>query len=99
MTPKEQLKHLVDQIPEEKAPLIETFLRNLLGEKEIRPPKGKLGLKKHFDRKAFYDEALIYVKRLTLFLSDDFHDQLFLQFIGNFSGISKPVSRFRTSAR
>lgn len=59
MTPKEQLKNLLDQIPDEKAPLIETFLRNLLGEKEIRPPKGKLGLKKPFDRKAFYDDALV----------------------------------------
>ncbi len=58
MAPKEQLKHLVDQIPEEKAPLIEAFLRNLLGEKEMKPPKGKLGLKKPFDRKAFYDDAL-----------------------------------------
>ena len=59
MTPKEQLKNLLDQIPDEKAPLIETFLRNLLGEKEIRPPKGKLGLKKPFDRKAFYDDVLV----------------------------------------
>jgi len=58
MTPKEQLKNLLDQIPDERAPLIETFLRNLLGEKEIKPPKGKLGLKKPFDRKAFYDDAL-----------------------------------------
>lgn len=58
MAPKEQLKHLVDQIPEEKAPLIEAFLRNLLGEKEMKPPKGKLGLKKPFDRKAFYNDAL-----------------------------------------
>jgi|APFre7841882590_1041340.scaffolds.fasta_scaffold629658_1 hypothetical protein len=58
MTPKEQLKHLLDQIPDEKAPLIETFLRNLLGEKEIKPPKGKLGLKETFNRKALYDDAL-----------------------------------------
>ena len=59
MTHKEQLKNLVEQIPDEKVPLIEAFLRNLLGEKEIRPPKGKLGLKKPFDRKAFYDNALV----------------------------------------
>ena len=59
MTHKEQLKNLVEQIPDEKVPLIEAFLRNLLGEKEIRPPKGKLGLKKPFDRKAFYDDALV----------------------------------------
>jgi hypothetical protein len=58
MTPKEQLKKLVDQIPDEKATLVETFLRNLLREKEIMPPKGKLGLKEAFDRKAFYDDAL-----------------------------------------
>jgi len=58
MTPKEQLKKLVDQIPDEKTTLIETFLRNLLGEKEIMPPKGKLGLKEVFDRKAFYDDAM-----------------------------------------
>jgi hypothetical protein len=56
--PKEQLKHLLDQIPDEKAPLIETFLRNLLGEKEIKPPKGKLGLKGTFNRKSLYDDAL-----------------------------------------
>ena len=58
MTPKEQLKHLVDQIPDEKAPLIESFLRNLLGEKDMKLPKGRLGLKETFDRKAFYDDAL-----------------------------------------
>jgi hypothetical protein len=58
MTPKEQLKHLLDQIPDEKAPLIETFLRNLLGERQIKPPKGNLGLKETFDRKALYDDAL-----------------------------------------
>ena len=58
MTLKEQLKHLVDQIPDEKAPLIETFLRNLLGAKDIKPPKGKLGLKGTFNRKALYDDAL-----------------------------------------
>lgn len=58
MTPKEQLKKLVDHIPDEKATLIETFLKNLLGEKEMMPPKGKLGIKQPFDRKAFYDDAL-----------------------------------------
>jgi len=58
MTPKEQLKRLLDQIPDEKAPLIETFLRNLLGERQIKPPKGNLGLKETFNRKVFYDDAL-----------------------------------------
>lgn len=58
MTHKEHLKNLIERIPDEKAPLIEAFLRNLLGEKGIRPPKGKLGLKKPFDRKAFYEDAL-----------------------------------------
>jgi len=58
MTHKEQLKSLIECIPDEKAPLIEAFLRNLLGEKGLKPPKGKLGLKKPFDRKTFYDDAL-----------------------------------------
>jgi len=59
MTHKEKLKNLLEHVPDEKAPLIETFLRNLLGVKELKPPKGRLGLKKPFDRKAFYDDTLV----------------------------------------
>lgn len=58
MTPKQQLKNLIEQLPDEKAALIETFLKNLLKENQLKPPRGKLGLKKPFDRKAFYDYIL-----------------------------------------
>lgn len=59
MTHKKQLKNLLEHVPEEKGHLIETFIRNLLGVKELNPPKGRLGLKKPFDRKAFYDDTLV----------------------------------------
>ena len=58
MTPKQQLKNLIEQLTDEKAALIETFLKNLLKENQLKPPRGKLGLKKLFDRRAFYDGIL-----------------------------------------
>lgn len=58
MTPKQQLKKLIEQLPDEKAALIETFLKNLLKERELKPPRGKLGLKKPFERKAFYNDIM-----------------------------------------
>ena len=59
MTPKQQLKNLIEQLPNEKAALIETFLQNLLKENQLKPPEGKLGLKKPFDRKVFYNDILV----------------------------------------
>jgi len=58
MTAKQQLKNLIEQLPDEKAALIETFLKNLLKGNQLKPPKGKLGLKKPFNRKPFYDDIL-----------------------------------------
>jgi hypothetical protein len=59
MTPKQQLKNLIEQLPDEKTALIETFLKNLLREDQLKPPRGKLGLKKPFDRKVFYNDILV----------------------------------------
>ena len=50
MTPKQQLKKLIEQLPDEKAALIEYFIKNLLKERKLKPPSGKLGLKKPFKR-------------------------------------------------
>lgn len=57
MTKKEELKNLIENLPDEKIAILELFLNNLL--KEInKPPKGNLGLKKPFNRATLYDEFL-----------------------------------------
>jgi hypothetical protein len=58
MTPKQQLKNLIEQLPDEKGALIETLVKNLLKDNQLKPPRGKLGIKKPFDRKAFYDDIV-----------------------------------------
>ena len=58
MITKEKLKVLIDQLPEDKVPLIENFINSLLFQKTIEPPKGDLGIKKPFNRSDLYDEIL-----------------------------------------
>lgn len=58
MITKEQLKGLIDQLPEDKVPLIEKFIHNLIFEATTKPPTGKLGFKKSFNRSDLYDEIL-----------------------------------------
>ena len=58
MKTKEQLKGLIDQLPEDKVPLIENFINSLLFQKTIEPPKGDLGIKKPFSRGDLYDEIV-----------------------------------------
>jgi hypothetical protein len=60
MTPKQQLKNLIERLPEEKVILAQAFLKNLLKEKELKPPKGKLGIKERLNRKALYDDILAH---------------------------------------
>lgn len=59
MTKKEQLKNLIEDLPDDKIRIIEVFLNNLVKENPIKPPKGNLGLKKPFSRADFYDELLV----------------------------------------
>ena len=58
MTVKEELKTLVDQLPETKAKLVATWVRSVLQERRHKPPKGRLGLKRPFDREELYDDVL-----------------------------------------
>jgi hypothetical protein len=59
MITKEQLKSLIDQLPEDKVPFIENFINSLLLKNErVKPPTGKLGLKEPFNRGDLYDEIL-----------------------------------------
>jgi SOS response regulatory protein OraA/RecX len=60
MTPKQQLKNLIERLPEEKVILVQAFLKNLLKEKELKPPKGKLGIKERLNRKGLYDDILAH---------------------------------------
>ena len=58
MTAKEELKVLVDRLPEERLQWIVSWLRSMVqGGKHI-PPKGNLGLRKPFDRAELYGDVL-----------------------------------------
>ena len=58
MTTKERLKVFIEQLPQEQAAIIEKMLKGALRDGKPKPPAGKLGLKKDFDRKSLYDEIL-----------------------------------------
>jgi hypothetical protein len=60
MTPKQQLKNLIERLPEEKVILAQAFLKNLLKGKGLKPPKGRLGIKERLNRKALYDDILAH---------------------------------------
>jgi len=60
MVTKEQIKNLVDQIPEEKLEFVEPILRNLLAKPKMAMPKGNLGLKEQINRETIYDDVLAH---------------------------------------
>ncbi|MDZ7290985.1 MAG: hypothetical protein ONB44_12410 [candidate division KSB1 bacterium] len=58
MTTKDRLRIVIDQLPKEQVALLEKMLKGVLNDGRPKPPTGKLGLKKNFDRKHLYDELL-----------------------------------------
>lgn len=58
MTGKEELKVLVDRLPEERAKWMVPWVKSMVQKGRRRPPTGRLGLKRPFDRKELYDDVL-----------------------------------------
>jgi hypothetical protein len=58
MTAKEELKVLVDRLPEERVQWIVPWVRSMVQGGKHTPPKGNLGLKKPFDRMELYSDVL-----------------------------------------
>ena len=67
MTVKEELRALVDQLPEEKAKRMVTWLRSMVQEGKRTPPKGKLGLRGPLDREDLYSDLLSHRDAMDLF--------------------------------
>ncbi len=58
MTQKQKIKKMVEQLPDEKAALVEKMIETILTSPTNEPPSVELGLKKEFHRGEFYDELM-----------------------------------------